>query len=168
MKSILSRIESNIDKERLDDSDMHDMTLIHNEIEEELSFTPAISFDLTTIDPQNITLDAVESARNYIDLIRSYYIEVSKRAVEARDRRIMAFENADREGFILMKKHYTNETLEEFVRNENEKNKIKRYDDRLYSRIMIRSSRIRSTHSSRLISILQRKGFSVIMPVLLP
>ena len=132
MKSILSRIESNIDKERLDDSDMHDMTLIHNEIEEELAFTPAISFDLTTIDPQNITLDAVESARNYIDLIRSYYIEVSKRAVEARDRRIMAFENADREGFILMKKHYTNETLEEFVRNENEKNKIKRYDDRLY------------------------------------
>ena len=52
--------------------------------------------------------------------------------MEARDRRIMAFENADREGFILMKKQYTNETLEEFVRNENEKNKIRRYGDRLY------------------------------------
>ena len=132
MKSILSRIESNIDKNRLDNSDVHDMTLIHNEIEEELAFTPAISFDPGKIDPQNITLEAVDSARNYIEMIRRYYIEVSKRAVEDRDHRIMAFENADREGFILMKKQYTNETLEEFVRNENEKNKIRRYGDRLY------------------------------------
>ncbi|MCK7529738.1 MAG: hypothetical protein MZV63_01105 [Marinilabiliales bacterium] len=37
----------------------------------------------------------------------------------------MAYERADRDGFIRMKKQYTNESLEEFVRNDNEKNKIK-------------------------------------------
>jgi hypothetical protein len=31
-----------------------------------------------------------------------------------------------------MKKQHTNESLEEFVRNDNEKDKIKRYRDRLY------------------------------------
>jgi hypothetical protein len=44
----------------------------------------------------------------------------------------MSYERADRDGFIRMKKQYTNESLEEFVRNDNEKNKIKRYEDRLY------------------------------------
>jgi len=52
--------------------------------------------------------------------------------VDARDQAIMAFERTDREAFIRMKKQYTNESLEEFVRNDNEKDKIKRYRDRLY------------------------------------
>jgi hypothetical protein len=108
------------------------MTLIYNEIEEELGFTPAISFDLRLIDPAVITLETIEEARNYIEKVRRYYIEVSKNAVEARDQKIMAFERADREGFIRMKKQYTNESLEEFVRNDNEKNKIIRYRERLY------------------------------------
>ncbi|MCA1740970.1 MAG: ABC transporter permease [Bacteroidales bacterium] len=132
MKSILSRLESSIDWERLDDSDSQDMTLIYNEIEEELGFTPAITFDLSLINPGEITHESIEAARDYIDRVRRYYIEVSKNAVEARDQSIMAYERADREGFIAMKKHYTNESLEEFVRNDNEKNKIKRYKNRLY------------------------------------
>jgi ABC-type multidrug transport system ATPase subunit len=132
MRSILSRVESNIMRERLDDSDRHDMILIRNETEEELAFTPAISFDPGIIDPDNISLGAVEAAREYIEKIRRYYIEVSKEAVAARDQSIMAFERADREGFIKIKKEYTNESLEEFVRNDNEKTKIKRYKDRLY------------------------------------
>ncbi len=132
MRSILSRLESNIDRERLDDSDRRDMTLIYNEIEEELGFTPAISFDLKVIDPTSVTLETIEAARGYIEKVRRYYIEVSKSTVEARDQKIMAYERADREGFIRMKKQYTNESLEEFVRNDNEKNKIKRYKERLY------------------------------------
>jgi hypothetical protein len=132
MRSILSRVESNIMRERLDDSDRHDMILIRNETEEELAFTPAIAFDPGIIDPDNISLGAVEAAREYIEKIRKYYIEVSKEAVAARDQSIMALERADREGFIKIKKEYTNESLEEFVRNDNEKTKIKRYKDRLY------------------------------------
>jgi ABC-type multidrug transport system ATPase subunit len=132
MKSILSRLESNIEKDRLDDKSKDDMRLIYNEIEEELNFTPALTFDLGLIDPDNITMSAVDTARYYIERVRRYYIEVSKQAVEARDQRITEFERADKEGFIRMKKQYTNESLEEFVKNENEKSKIKRYKNRLY------------------------------------
>lgn len=132
MKSILSRLESNIDWERLDDADRQNMTLVYNEIEEEMGFTPAITFDLSLINRREITRESIEAARDYIDRVRRYYIEVSKNAVEARDQSIMAYERADRDGFITMKKQYTNESLEEFVRNDNEKNKIKRYRNRLY------------------------------------
>jgi len=132
MKSILTRLESNIDRERVDDADRRDMILIRNEIEEELGFTPAIHFDINRIDPGIISPETIGAARDYIERVRRYYIEVSKNAVEARDQKIMAFEAADREGFIRMKKQYTNESLEEFVRNDNEKNKIKRYKERLY------------------------------------
>jgi hypothetical protein len=44
----------------------------------------------------------------------------------------MTYEQADRDAFIRLKKQYTNESLEEFVRNDNEKDKIKRYRNRLY------------------------------------
>ncbi len=132
MKSILSRLESNIDRQRVNDADRRDMTLIRNEIEEELGFTPTIHFDINRIDPGIISPETIGAARDYIDRVRRYYIEVSKNAVEARDQKIMAYEAADREGFIRTKKQYTNESLEEFVRNDNEKNKIKRYKERLY------------------------------------
>jgi len=132
MKSILSRLESNIDRERINDADRRDMTLIRNEIEEELGFTPSIDFDINLIDPGVISPETIGEARDYTDRVRRYYIEVSKNAVEARDQVIMAYEAADRDGFIRMKKQYTNESLEEFVRNDNEKNKIKRYKERLY------------------------------------
>ncbi len=132
MKSILSRLESNIDRERINDADRRDMTLIRNEIEEELGFTPSIDFDINLIYPGVISPETIGEARDYTDRVRRYYIEVSKNAVEARDQVIMAYEAADRDGFIRMKKQYTNESLEEFVRNDNEKNKIKRYKERLY------------------------------------
>ncbi|MCU0366406.1 MAG: ATP-binding cassette domain-containing protein [Bacteroidales bacterium] len=132
MKSILSRLEGNIERERLDESAARDMTLIYNEIDEELLFTPLVTFDLSLIDPDNITYAAIDTARNYIERIRRYYIDVSKNAVDARDITITAMERADKEGFIRMKKQYTNESLEEFVRNDNEKVKIKRFNDRLY------------------------------------
>ncbi len=132
MKSILSRLEGNIERERLDESAARDMTLIYNEIDEELLFTPRVTFDLSLIDPDNITYMAIDTARNYIERIRRYYIDVSKNAVDARDITITAMERADKEGFIRMKKQYTNESLEEFVRNDNEKDKIKRFNDRLY------------------------------------
>ncbi len=132
MKSVLSRLESNLEKERLDESSRADMTLIRNEIEEELAFTPSVPFDIRIIRPEAITLDAISAARDYIDRVRKHYIEVSRNAVDARDQAIMAYEQADREAFIRMKKQYTNESLEEFVRNDNEKDKIKRYNNRLY------------------------------------
>jgi ABC-type multidrug transport system ATPase subunit len=132
MKSILSRMESNIERERLGPDGRNDMTLIRNEIEEELGYTPAINFDLRLLDPDNITLGAIDTARDYIERVRRYYIDVSRETVDKRDNTISAYERADRDGFILMKKQYTNESLEEFVKNENEKSKIRRYRDRLY------------------------------------
>ncbi|HUW92285.1 MAG TPA: ATP-binding cassette domain-containing protein, partial [Bacteroidales bacterium] len=132
MKSILSRIEGDIERERLDEDSAKDISLIYNEISEEMGFTPAVPFNLSLIDPVKITMGSVDIARLYIERVRRYYIDVSKRAVEERDRSIIAREYADKDGFILMKKQYTNESLEEFVRNENEKEKIIRYKDRLY------------------------------------
>lgn len=132
MKSILSRLESNIDRERLTESDRNDVMLIRNEIGEEMSFTASIPFDLSQINPDAVTMETLSAARDYIERVRRYYIDVSRNAVEARDQRIMTHERTDRDAFIRMKKQYTNESLEEFVRNDNEKEKIKRYRDRLY------------------------------------
>src|SRR5512133_2313819 len=117
MKSILSRIEGDLERERTDEDSAKDMSLIYNEIAEEMNFTPDVSFELSLIDPAKISAGSVEAARQYIETVRRYYMDLSKSAVDERDRSIIAREYEDREGFILMKKQYTNESLEEFVRN---------------------------------------------------
>ncbi len=132
MKSILSRVENNSERERLGESDRSDMILVLNEITEELRFTPTIGFDLSLIEPDNITTEMVAAARQYIDRVRRYYIALSKSTMEARDQLIISHEKADHEGFIKMKRQYTNESLQEFVRNDNEKDRIRRYRNRLY------------------------------------
>ncbi|MRR22509.1 ATP-binding cassette domain-containing protein, partial [bacterium] len=132
MKSILSRLESNLERERMDESARRDMLLVRNEIMEELAFTPAVQIDMRIINPDAITPESIAAARDYIERVRKYYIDISRRTVEARDQVIMAYEQTDRQAFIMLKKQYTNESLEEFVRNDNEKDKIKRYRDRLY------------------------------------
>ncbi len=132
MKSILTRLETNIERERLSDSDHNDMKLIRDEIAEEMKFTPAVEFDFSLISSGGISAPAVAAARDYIERVRRYYIAVSKKTVEARDHVILAYEKADRDAFIRLKKQYTNESLQEFVRNDNEKDRIKRYRNRLY------------------------------------
>ena len=132
MKSILSRLEGDVDRQRLDESSYRDMMCIYKEIEEEMGYTPAVTYDLKLIDPKNISMETLDTARYYIEKVRAYYIAVSNNARVERDKCIEAKERADKEGFIKMKKDYTNESLEEFVRNDNEKEKIKRFHDRLY------------------------------------
>lgn len=132
MKSILSRVENNVAREKAGEAERNDMLLIRNEILDEMAFTPAIPFDPGIIDPDEVTPAALAEARAYIEMVRRYYIEMSKRMVEARDQAILAYENINREAFIMMKKQHTNEALAEFVKNENEKAKIKRYRNRLY------------------------------------
>ncbi len=132
MKSIISRIEGDIERERIDEESANDMSLIYYEIVEEIGFTPDVPFDISLLDPEKITPGSLEIARQYIETVRRYYIDLSKSAVDERDRSIVAREYEDKDGFIRMKKQFTNESLEEFVRNENEKEKIIRYRDRLY------------------------------------
>lgn len=132
MKSILSRLEGNIERQRLDESSYRDMKLVYDEIKEEMEFTPAVKFNLQLIDPQKLTVETTDTARYYIELIRTHYIALSNRARAERDRCIEEKERTDKEGFIKVKKEYTNESLEEFVRNDNEKDKIIRFRDRLY------------------------------------
>jgi ABC transport system ATP-binding/permease protein len=132
MNSIISTVEGNIERNRMNGSKLDDIVLLQNEIGKELVKTPQVKYDVSQLMNNQLTAESLTAARDYIELVRKFYMEMSKSAVNARDRDIEAQERADKDGFIRMKKNYTNESLEDFVRNQNEKEKIVRFKNQLY------------------------------------
>lgn len=132
MKSIISTVEGNLERNRLYGSKLDDIVLLQNEIRKEMAYTPEVTCDVSLLVNNHISQEAMTQARNYIELIRDYYMDMSKRAVKEKDRRIEKEEETDKDAFIKLKKDYTNETLEDFVRNSDEKEKIVRYKNHLY------------------------------------
>ncbi|HNX65465.1 MAG TPA: ATP-binding cassette domain-containing protein [Bacteroidales bacterium] len=132
MKSIISTVEGNLERNRLYGSKLDDIILLQNEVRKELINTPQIKSDVSLLMNNKITPEALKAVRDYIELVRDYYMDISKRVVNAKDRKIETEENIDKEAFIRLKKDYTNESLEDFVRNQNEKEKIIRFKNHLY------------------------------------
>jgi|WetSurMetagenome_2_1015567.scaffolds.fasta_scaffold06038_3 ABC transport system ATP-binding/permease protein len=132
MNSIISTVEGNLERNRLYGAKLDDIVLLQNEISKELIKTPQVTCDVSQLMNNHITPEALASARDYIELVRKYYMDISKDAVSSRDRKIEIQEEADKEEFIRLKKEYTNESLEDFVRNQNEKEKIVRFKNQLY------------------------------------
>jgi ABC transport system ATP-binding/permease protein len=132
MKSIISTVEGNIERNRLYGSNLDDIYLLQNEVRKELLKTPQVKSDVSLLMNNQISPEAMKKVRDYIELVRDYYMEISKKAVSAKDRKIEAAEDVDKEAFIRLKKDYTNESLEDFVRNQNEKEKIIRFRNQLY------------------------------------
>lgn len=132
MKSIISTVEGNLERNRLYGSKLDDIILLQNEVRKELINTPQVKSDVSLLMNNKITPEALKAVRDYIELVRDYYMDISKRVVNAKDRKIETEENIDKEAFIRLKKDYTNESLEDFVRNQNEKEKIIRFKNHLY------------------------------------
>jgi ABC transport system ATP-binding/permease protein len=132
MKSIVSTVEGNLERNRLYGSKLDDIVLLQNEVRKELLNTPQVKSDVTLLMNNQITPEAMKEVRDYLELVRDFYMNISKQAVSAKDRKIEAEEEIDKENFIKLKKDFTNESLEDFVRNQNEKEKIIRYKNQLY------------------------------------
>jgi len=132
MKSIISTVEGNLERNRLYGAKLDDIVLLQNEVTNELLKTPQVKSDVSLLMNNQITPEALNDVRNYIELVRDYYMDISKKVVSAKDRKIETEEDIDKEAFIKLKKDYTNESLEDFVRNQNEKEKIIRYKNQLY------------------------------------
>lgn len=133
MISTINRIEVNIERGRMTGSNLEDVILLRNEINDEINETPLVKYDFSTVEG-TVTPEMLASAREYIESVREFYLELKDKTVAARDKCIEAMERADKEGFVRMKKEYTNRSLEDFVTNENDKGKerIIRFKNRLY------------------------------------
>jgi len=125
VKGKLENVRNDLEKGARRENFNKDLQVIYNEFKKEKTLTPDIKFDyVESLTPDKISPDIVSSAFSYIDLIRKYYIAYSNNAKDRRESLLTRLQSEDSEGFLRLRDMYTNESLEEFVTNKNETDKI--------------------------------------------
>ncbi len=129
--SKINDIENALLRDRMDEHTRDDIEILRNEFLSEGERVGYIFPGMEKLDSGLISMELLEEARDYIEILRRQNIRIYNEANERRDARIEHLMAKDREAFLDLKKRHHNNTLEEFVRNSNERNRVIEYDGRL-------------------------------------
>jgi len=125
VKGKLENVKNDLEKGTRRENFDQNLLLSYNEIKKEQTLTPDLKFEYTeSLIPEKVTPEIVTSALNYVDLIRKYYIAYSNSANDRKQAILTKLQVEDSEGFLKLRDLYTNESLEEFVTNKNETQKV--------------------------------------------
>jgi len=125
VKGKLENVKNDLEKGTRRDNFDQNLLISYNEIKKEQALTPDLKFEYTeSLIPEKVTSEIVTSALNYVELIRKYYIAYSNSANDRKQAILTNLQAEDSEGFLKLRDMYTNESLEEFVTNKNETQKV--------------------------------------------
>lgn len=125
VKGKLENVKNDLEKGTRRDNFDQNLLISYNEIKKEQALTPDLKFEYTeSLIPEKVTPEIVTSALNYVELIRKYYIAYSNSANDRKQAILTNLQAEDSEGFLKLRDMYTNESLEEFVTNKNETQKV--------------------------------------------
>lgn len=135
LKSKVDDIENSILVSRVTEETMADLEIIRNEFESE-GIKTGLKFEkIGELHPDKLTPETLIAAREYIEAIRRLNVRRYNEANEKKDAIIERRMKENREEYLSLKKSHFNNTLEEFVRNSNEKDKLIEYEGRLIQKV---------------------------------
>ncbi len=112
------------------------LLLVSNEIKKQVVLTPDVKFEFTgSLTPDKITPEIAAAAGDYVDNIRRYYISYYNFAKDKKEALMEKMTGSDPAAFLKLKFDYTNESLEEFVTNENEITKTIEFDNEFIQKL---------------------------------
>jgi ABC transport system ATP-binding/permease protein len=114
------------------------LEVLRNEFAKEMKANAKIQFiHLNELTIDKLNDGAIEDAITYLDQINRYYIKLYNKANQQKDERVNEQQRTpeERERFLRLKRAYSNETLEEFVTNSNEVERIVEYKGELIQKI---------------------------------
>lgn len=120
------------------DEIIKDLEVLRNEFEKELKANPKIHYiHLNELYFEKINDAAIEDANTYLEQLNRYYIKLYNKANVQKDELVNNLQQTteDREKFLELKRNNYNESLEEFVTNSNEVDRIVEYDGELIQKI---------------------------------
>ena len=134
----LDKIETNTGNPESIQKVENDLQLLRNEIGKENQRNRQVAFAyIDSLIPRHVTPRIIEEARSYLRLLNTYYIRLSNKANEEKDKLISSLQRTPemKESFHWLKRRHANEALEEFVTNKNETDRILEYKNHLYQKI---------------------------------
>ncbi len=110
----------------------NDLLVLRNEISKELVVNDKITFQyLDQLYPKKVNLKVLEETKNYLSILRLYYIEVYNANDLLRNEIITNLQDNDREGFIHSKRMYENDQLKDFVEDRKNSKGVIEYKGQL-------------------------------------
>ena len=137
MKSKLESISNNLKKGEKNSDFEKDLLVVYNEIKKEIAFLPPkMAFEhADNLTPARITPETVEAARNYIEMLRRFYIDYYNNADSRRNALIEKLQKENGNLYLKLRDKYHNKSLEEFALNKNETNTFIEYKGELVQKM---------------------------------
>ncbi len=125
LKSKLDQVQRNYDNPQKAKEISENLTLLVNEIGNELKKNPRIPFpEYQKLVHKDISPELLQRTRLYLETIKNYYKKYYIAASNKKDQIISEMERKDKQGLIRMKEQYLNDQLKEFVTNKNAKRRF--------------------------------------------
>jgi len=141
VNSVYSKVEhcqKNIGNPNKKEDIINDLQLIKDEIALELKSNKKIGYNfINYLEYNKVTKVTLDSTKKYIDDIHMYYISLYNFILNKREKILNNYQkdSIEKENFLKFKREYYNESLEDFVKNNNEINRIVEYKNHLYQKM---------------------------------
>jgi ABC transport system ATP-binding/permease protein len=136
LKGKLDNISRDLEKGVRAEDFNKNLLVVYNEIKKEMLQSHDIPFNfIDFLSPEKITPEAAKAATDYIETVKKYYIKYYNNANNQKDVLLSNLEAADKVKSLRLKDDYYNTSLEEFVLNKNETDKITEYKGELFQKM---------------------------------
>jgi ABC transport system ATP-binding/permease protein len=138
LRAKLSFIEFNLNDEDKKEEIIENLTVIRNELnkEQKANKLKNETFDPESLKYENLDKTKIEETGAYFDKLQQLYIQAFRAADKQKNDYVMSKNTSDSaaDSFAYLKKHYTNESLEDFVTNRNEVKDFIEYENELFQK----------------------------------
>jgi hypothetical protein len=136
VKGKLENTKTDLERETRSGDFNNKLLLAYNEIKKQCDETPDMKFnDVELLTSDKVTPEIVTGALDYLELLRRYYISYSNKAKDLKDALVSKLISEDSEGFLKLRDNYANKSLEEFVTDKNESDKIIEFKGRIIQKL---------------------------------
>ncbi|HLN56516.1 MAG TPA: ATP-binding cassette domain-containing protein [Bacteroidales bacterium] len=136
LKTKLESVQTDLAKGMRSENFGDNLKMVYNEFGKQVLETPDITFGyMESLNPDKITADIIKEAFQYLENVRKYYIKYYNIASGQKDELVTKLQTEDKVKFTKLKNDYANESLQEFVTNSNETDKIIEYNDEIVQKL---------------------------------
>ena len=125
VKGNLEKVQTNLKSNTQNRDFNNGLRVVYNEFRKNGEDYPSLKFEkYELLTPDKVTETIINEALERLEYIRRYFVVYYNNAKDKKDELLTTLQNTDNEALLKLRDDYTNKSLEEFVTNKNETEKI--------------------------------------------
>jgi hypothetical protein len=136
VKGNLEEIQTDLGNNSRSKDFANKLRVVYNEFRKDADDYPSLKFDkYELLTPEKVTPEIITEALARLEIVRKYFVAYSNNAKDKKDALLTKLQEADNKAFLKLRDDYANESLEEFVTNKNETEKIIEFNGELVQKL---------------------------------